>query len=506
MDYIKTLSHSTPINDAIQLIQQLPITHTLTHYYSRSLRNERIFVGAATFLTIYNLVSYIKEKTKRLHEPPMVPFGLPFVGHTLYLFLFPKQFIDWCNHRYGELYNIIFFGKTVTVSSGLIAQEVLKADMKDLSLDEATGTGTFFRHEYHSLYIVLMPVLLDLLHMQYVFSDESRYFGRKNSPVVAKMVIPQSKMPLYIPSIQKGLESGLKDNFNQNGPTIINHPSEFLQHLVGYMSVPSLLGEEFANNRPVIDSFAEFTNDLVANMPIFTIVPKFLHKAILPFLQSTKKHHKVMNEYVIPVARQRREKMRQAREAGVDHGLEQNFMNSLIEFVLDVDENGQPVYYNDDQLVEAILNIAFAAVHTSSTNLSYCIYWLIARPDLKEKLMKEIEQVLPGDTPLTYENLQKMKFLNNFVRECLRQGADILANAKKAMKDYTFSNGYQVPQGRTVQTTTRQLNFGDNKNRFTVQTMDPEMSQNRTSTTPSKDFVTFGMGKHLCPGKITAYV
>jgi hypothetical protein len=141
MDYINTLSQSTPINNAIQLIQQLPITHKLNHFYSRSSRNELIFVGAATFLTAYNLISYIKEKTKKLNEPPMVPYGLPLFGHTLYLFIFPKQFIDWCNSRYGELYNIVFFGKTITVSSGLTAHEVLKANIEDLSLDEATGTG-----------------------------------------------------------------------------------------------------------------------------------------------------------------------------------------------------------------------------------------------------------------------------------------------------------------------------------------------------------------------------
>jgi cytochrome P450 len=33
--------------------------------------------------------------------------------------------------------------------------------------------------------------------------------------------------------------------------------------------------------------------------------------------------------------------------------------------------------------------------------------------------------------------------------------------------------------------------------------MDPEMSLNKPITTPARDFISFGSGKHLCPGKYT---
>jgi cytochrome P450 len=130
-------------------------------------------------------------------------------------------------------------------------------------------------------------------------------------------------------------------------------------------------------------------------------------------------------------------------------------------------------------------------------NLSFSIYWLLVRPDLKEKLMTEIERVLP----VTAEALAKMKFLNNFMREVLCQGADKIVNGKKAMYDFTFSNGYQVPKGRMIESSLRQLNFGDNSTRTTIDEMDPDMSLNKISTTPGSDFASFGMDKHLCPGK-----
>lgn len=342
----------------------------------------------------------------------------------------------------------------------------------------------------------------DVLRLHYVFDFEAIVRGRDITPVIAKQVIPSAKMPMYIPGIQLGLETAIHSRFNTNSPTILKNPSHFFQRLVSYMSVPSLLGEEFQNNLPVIEAFGQFTYDVIHNVIFWKLVPDAFHPLILPYVRSVEKHRQALFEHVIPVVHMRREKIRQAELANEDHGLPENYLTSLIQYVLDTDDNGQPVYYTDDQIVDGILSVAFASVHTSSMNLSFCLYWLLARPDLKGKLLEEIEQVMPGSTPVTGEGLAKMSFMNNFVRESLRQGANIVGSGKKVMKDYTFANGYQIPQGRIVQVATRQLNFGNNINRNTVESMDPTMSLNKQATTPGKDFVTFGAGKHLCPGNV----
>lgn len=92
--------------------------------------------------------------------------------------------------------------------------------------------------------------------------------------------------------------------------------------------------------------------------------------------------------------------------------------------------------------------------------------------------------------------------MNNFTREVLRQSADTLTTGKKAMQDFTFANGFQVPEGRIVGFNNHQVNFGDNFNRATAEGMDPEMSLNKISTTPARDSITFGAEKHLCPGNV----
>ncbi|CEP15452.1 hypothetical protein [Parasitella parasitica] len=483
MDYLQKISQSTPIHNAVQLIHRLPVAHKLEDFYRRASRNELIFVGAATFLTIYNLKAYINSKRRKLNLPPAVPYGLPLLGHTLYLMISPFKFVDWCNKNYGEIYDISLLGKTVTVTSKKCAEETFKAESTDLSLTEG--------------------IVNDMLHLNYLFTDREMILSSKANAVVVKAVLTSQRVPLLIPTIQEGLERGAHVLLNQDGPTIVKKPSIFLQNYVAYMSVGSLIGEEVAKETEVIKSFAEFTGDIIGNVSYFVFLPKFLHSYILPFLQTSYKHHHVMEKYVMPMIAERREKLRLAKEAGQEHELSRDFLQCLAEYVY-MDEEGNPTLFTEKELAHNVLMVAFAAVHTTSTNLSYCIYWLIARPDLKEKLLDEINRVTPGKTRVTHDDLLNMPFLNNFVRESLRQSVDRLAVQKKVMHDYTYYNGYQVPKGRMIHTTTRQMNFGETSGRSSIEDMDPDMSMNKPCATPARDFLTFGMGKHLCPGRFFA--
>lgn len=144
MDYLDTLiGKNAPIHKAVELIKKFPVTHKLTDMYNRSSRNELLLVGTATFITLYNLSSYIKEKRQKLNLPPAVPFGLPVFGHSLYLMFMPRKFLDWCNKNYGEVYNLTLQGSIVTVTSGRSGEEAFKAKNTVLSLDQGIVRGTF---------------------------------------------------------------------------------------------------------------------------------------------------------------------------------------------------------------------------------------------------------------------------------------------------------------------------------------------------------------------------
>lgn len=279
-----------------------------------------------------------------------------------------------------------------------------------------------------------MSAYSDVLHLHYAIDETTLEIGLHANPQVAKAVIPQSRLPEFTPAILQGLQLGLDKMLGDQDRAVVGNPDLFLQRFVAYMSVPSLLGPEVATNPTVIRSFADFTSDITRNIGILMAVPKSLHRFILPYLQSYSYHRKVMAEHVEPVVRARRANSQQQAP---------NFLQGLLEF-----QKPDGSRYTNAQVAQAVLLVAFASVHTTSMNLSFCLYWLIARPDLRERLEMEIKQVLGDDGPITDESLQKMVFMDNFIREVLLQGVDKLGTTKAVVCDvYTFANGYQVPKG-----------------------------------------------------------
>lgn len=114
-----------------------------------------------------------------------------------------------------------------------------------------------------------------------------------------------------------------------------------------------------------------------------------------------------MLKHIVPAVHERREKIRLAEAASKEHGLVDNFLQGLIKYVT-TDENGAQSYLSVEQIAQSVLLIAFASAHTTSTNLSLTIYWLLARPDLVEKLIAEIQRVIPWENePVTPEALSK---------------------------------------------------------------------------------------------------
>lgn len=132
-------------------------------------------------------------------------------------------------------------------------------------------------------------------------------------------------------------------------------------------------------------------------------------------------------------------------------------------------------------------------------NLSFALFWLLARPDVLAELRAEIDQVLDAHNgEITDDSLKEMVFLDRFMRQVLRLGVDKLATGKKAMQDYTFMNGYQVPEGRLVQSLSRRIMFDSYAVDEPLEELDPFTYTKREATQTGRDNVAFGLGKHMC--------
>ncbi|KAG6915977.1 hypothetical protein DXG01_009029 [Tephrocybe rancida] len=97
-----------------------------------------------------------------------------------------------------------------------------------------------------------------------------------------------------------------------------------------------------------------------------------------------------------------------------------------------------------------ILNINFAAIHTTSNAFTQIIYDLAANPSFVPELREEVETVI-SEEGLTKVSLHKMVKLDSFIKESSRiRALGAVTMQRKVNKDFTFSDGTVVPRGNVI--------------------------------------------------------
>lgn len=124
---------------SLSLSLVMNIINTTKHFTPKEL----VVLGGATILTVYNLIQFYRERKqlRGFNAPPHVAYSLPIFGHSLYLLYDNIRFTDWCIKTYGDIYDLDVFGKTMTVTSGVVAQQVFKVEEDQLSGIEGALKG-----------------------------------------------------------------------------------------------------------------------------------------------------------------------------------------------------------------------------------------------------------------------------------------------------------------------------------------------------------------------------
>ncbi|CAD7083918.1 unnamed protein product [Hermetia illucens] len=99
-------------------------------------------------------------------------------------------------------------------------------------------------------------------------------------------------------------------------------------------------------------------------------------------------------------------------------------------------------HWTDDDLVSQCFLFFVAGFETSSVLMCFCAHELMENPDVQKKLIEEIDQVREelGDNPLTYEVLQKMKYMDMVMCETLRKWPPAIATDRVCSKPYVLGN------------------------------------------------------------------
>ncbi|KAJ7250589.1 cytochrome P450 [Mycena rebaudengoi] len=171
-----------------------------------------------------------------------------------------------------------------------------------------------------------------------------------------------------------------------------------------------------------------------------------------------------------------------------------------------------------DEVVQRIMFLNFSAIHTSTHALTNILYHLAERADMYlDPLRREVEEVT-NRLGWTKAALREMIKIDSFVRESERfNGLSCLIMTRKVVNPagFTFSNGVTLPFGAIVSVANYATHHDDAYYRAAKQFDGFRFSNIREAadgfdtiryqmvhTTP--DYITFGHGRHSCPGRFFA--
>nr|WNH29019.1 cytochrome P450 9J34 [Culex pipiens pallens] len=160
----------------------------------------------------------------------------------------------------------------------------------------------------------------------------------------------------------------------------------------------------------------------------------------------------------------------------------------------------------DTEMVAQCLIFFLAGFDTVSTCLLFLTYELAINPEVQQKLYKEVQdtQKSLGGKSLTYDALQKMKYLDMVVSEALRRWPPAPAIDRLCVKDYQLDDGnglsFKIAKDTALWFPVHALHndpqYFPNPSKF-----DPErFSDDRKGSIKPGTYLPFGIGPRNCIG------
>ena len=124
--------------------------------------------------------------------------------------------------------------------------------------------------------------------------------------------------------------------------------------------------------------------------------------------------------------------------------------NDLVSLLTNArDEEGIERSLNDREIRDETLIQLFAGYETVANSMAWCFYHLSRNPSARERMEREIDEVLGGRPP-TPEDHRKLPYTRAVFDEALRLNPPLYVVGRRAKQDCVIG-GYHIPKGTVVQ-------------------------------------------------------
>ncbi|KIP04651.1 hypothetical protein PHLGIDRAFT_109308 [Phlebiopsis gigantea 11061_1 CR5-6] len=280
-----------------------------------------------------------------------------------------------------------------------------------------------------------------------------------------------------------------------------------MMQVVARTSSRIFVGLPLCKDPEFLEMSINYTIDVVKTGLLLNVAPDLLKPALNSMITTVPRAVNKAERLLAPLIEERRKCMEMYGDDWADKP------NDMLQWLMDAVRDEPIEEQTNRALATRVLLVGFAAVHTSSMSFTHALYYLAANPQYMEPMREEVEAVIAHDG-WCKASLQKMRKVDSFLKECQRvEGLGLLFLNRKALQDFTFSDGTFVPRGSFVCTATPMTHlegvYYDNPWefdpwRFSSMRDESGGGVRHQMVNTSTEYLPFGLGKHACPGRFFA--
>jgi len=271
--------------------------------------------------------------------------------------------------------------------------------------------------------------------------------------------------------------------------------------IVARASSRVFVGIPLCRNPEYLNLSIKYTLDVSQGRDVLSRFPAFLRGIAARFLTNVPKTVRLTQNHLGPIIEERQRKI---TEYGPDYP---GKPKDLLSWTMDAAEGNER---SPHKLTSRVLAFNLGAIHSTSLTFTHALLHLAAEPKYLAPLREEVETIVKEDG-WSKTAMSKMHKLDSFLKESHRMnGFAATGLSRKALKDYTFSDGTFIPRGAIISAASYAIHrdneiYADanvfNGLRFSeLRDEDGQKVRNQfVSTNP--DYIGFGHGKHACPGR-----
>mmetsp|Transcript_22025 Transcript_22025/g.28729 ORF Transcript_22025/g.28729 Transcript_22025/m.28729 type:complete len:496 (-) Transcript_22025:214-1701(-) len=362
------------------------------------------------------IAAYMIITKRPKNSPPVVSVGMPVIGNFIEFGKDQCGFILDCYNQYGPCYTMGMMGQNLTFLVGPdVSAAFFAAKDEELSQPEVYG------------------------FMKPVFGNNVVYDAapkvRKQQMSHMTQGLATSRLKSYVPMIVRETEQFFREKWGESGECDI---LQALSDLTILTASRCLHGKDVRENlfAEVSHLYHDLDKGITPLSFFFPNLPTSNHRA-------RDKARIKMVELFGDVIKARRADPK-ASEENTD--ILQVFIDMVYKKTGDptIDGKGN----TDDQIVGLLIALLFAGQHTTSIVSTWTTLFLCHDQDMMTRVLKEVEELHPKDSELTYDDVVKFDFMHNCVKESLRMFPPLIMLMRKAKVDIPVKADKPAPDGR----------------------------------------------------------